>query len=178
MTRDVSTDAAGGQARVDCQFAEQRPLRPGHDRVDDSRGLGEVRREVLFRVAEVCGHYVRGASILVGERFDKDVLVGVLDAARPLEPEASGFRSRRVRERTHDLWPGVGVCWPDAELGGDEDQPATPGSTLPCATSTSASATVRSDLNSRPMRPANLTDAIPRTQPQSKVTVMLNHTHA
>ena len=85
---------------------------------------------------------------------------------------------RRLREQTRDVRPGVGVCCRHAELGGDEDQLATPGSTLPCATSTSGSATVRSDLNSRPMRAANLTDAIPRRQPQSKLAVMLSHTHA
>jgi hypothetical protein len=64
---------------------------------------------------------VRRPGGAVPERFDKDVLAGIIEAAGPVEPQAAWLAAGRLGEIGRDLRPPVGVLRPDLELGRDED---------------------------------------------------------
>jgi hypothetical protein len=89
--------------------------------VDDPRRLREVARQPLLRLIEVRGLDVRGAGLGVAERFDQDVLIRVVHAPGPVEPQAARFAVARLGELAGDLGPGVGVLGQYPELGCDED---------------------------------------------------------
>src|SRR6266571_3080581 len=97
------------------------PVVLGDRDVDDPGRLGQVRRQRLPRVLEVLGLDVRGPGRIVAEGLGQDVLVGVIHAARPVEPLAARLGPARLGEFAGYLWPPVGVLGLDAELGGDED---------------------------------------------------------
>jgi hypothetical protein len=58
-----------------------------------------VRRQGLLGLLEVVGLDVGGAGVAVAERFDQDVLLRMVDAAGPVEPQAArlGHDDRAVR---------------------------------------------------------------------------------
>src|SRR5262245_57405487 len=76
---------------VDAQLAELGPVGAGEGEVHDPGGLGEVGRELALSGPEVVGLHVRGARVVVGEGLDEDVLGGVVQAARPVEPQVAGL---------------------------------------------------------------------------------------
>jgi hypothetical protein len=83
-----------------------------------------VRGEVLLGPLEVVGLDVGGAGVAVAEGFDEDVLVGVVEGAGPVVPQAAGLVAGGGGELAGDLGPVVGVLGQHLELGGDEDHEA------------------------------------------------------
>ena len=61
------------------------------------------------------------AGALVGERLDEHVGAGLLDAARPLEPQVARLGERGLGELARDLGPAVGELGLHRELHVDED---------------------------------------------------------
>src|SRR5215213_2600927 len=110
----------------DRQLAQLRPVVLRDGEVDDPGGLGEVRGEVLLGLFEVVGLDVGGAGGVVAEGFDEHVLVGVVEGARPVEPQAAGLATGGGGELAGDLGPVVGVLGEHLELGGDEDHGGPP----------------------------------------------------
>src|SRR5215471_2601968 len=112
--------AVGG----DRHLAEFGPVVLRNGEVDDPWRLGEVRGQRLLRGLEVRGLHVRGPGVTIAERFDQHVLVRVVHASGPVEPQAARLIAARLGELPGDLGPGVGVLGQDPELGGDEDHGA------------------------------------------------------
>src|SRR4051794_17689374 len=95
-------------------------------------------RQLGLGPLEVVGLHV-GAGSVVLERLDQDVLLSVLQVARPVEPEVAGLGAGGLGEAARDLGPVVGVLGQDPEPGGDEDHGLTltqrsrsPAATLAC----------------------------------------------
>ena len=74
---------------------------------------------------------VRPARVAIAERFDEHVLVRVVQAARPVEPEAAGLGARGLGEGAADLGPAIAnsglichlavmkiICWTPGQRGG------------------------------------------------------------
>ena len=102
-------------------LAEQRPVVLLHRRVDDPRRLGQVRRQGLLGGPEVVGLHVRRTGVTITERLDQHVRRGVVDAARPVEPQAARFCPGGRGELGGDVGELVRVLGEDPELRGDED---------------------------------------------------------
>ena len=94
--------------------------------VDDPRRRGQVRRQLGCAALKWSDCTWAATGVVVAERLDEHVLGRVVEAARPVEPQAAGLGAGRLGERPADLGPAVGVLGPDPELGGDEDQRVTP----------------------------------------------------
>ena len=65
---------------LDSELPELAPAGALDRRVDDPRGLLEVRRELGPRPGEVVGLHVRGGRVVL-ERLEQDVLLRVVEAA-------------------------------------------------------------------------------------------------
>src|SRR3954453_18273707 len=134
LRTDVLGDPGDALVRgglVDPHLTELGPVAPGNLGVHDPGRLGEVAGQGVLRGPEVRRRHVRGSGVAVAEGLDQDVLRGVVEAARPVEPQEALLRARGLGELAGDLGPGVGVLGPDAELGGDEDQRDSSGSGAP-----------------------------------------------
>ena len=105
---------------LDRELAELRPVIARNREVDDPRRLDEVARQFRLRLGEMSRLHVCRCRI-VAERLDKHVLSRVVDAARPVEPQAPLLAAGRLRESARDRRPGVSVLRLDAELRGNED---------------------------------------------------------
>src|SRR5207344_1642222 len=115
----------GGTALpADGQLAELGPIVLGNGHVDDPGGLGQVWWQRLLRGLEVLGLDVRRPGVTVTEGLDQNVLVGVVHAPGPVEPQTARLGAARPGEVPDDLGPAVGVFRQDPELGGDEDHQA------------------------------------------------------
>jgi hypothetical protein len=80
-----------------------------------------VRRQILLGLAEVVGVHMFPGGVGVAERLDEHILIGVIETARPVEPEAAGLGAGGLGEGPGDFRPRVGVFAAHAELCGDED---------------------------------------------------------
>jgi hypothetical protein len=80
-----------------------------------------VWRELAPGSLEVIGIDVRPARVTISERLDEHVLVRVVQAARPIEPQAAGLGARRLGEDAADLGPAIGKLRLDQELRGNKD---------------------------------------------------------
>ncbi len=89
---------------------------------DDPRRRGQIGRQHALRGAEVVGLHVLCSRRAVPEGLDQRVRRRVLDAARPVEPQAAGLGPGRLGERPRHLEPGVGVLGLHREDRRDEDQ--------------------------------------------------------
>ena len=86
------------EASPDGHLAQLGPVVLRDLHVHDPRRLGQVRREGPLRRLEVVGLDVRGTRVVVAERLDQDVLGRVVEAAGPVEPQASGLGAGRPGE--------------------------------------------------------------------------------
>src|ERR1700722_7596544 len=91
---------------------------------------------------------MRNPSILVAERLQQHVLRRVLQAPRPVEPQAAGLVPSRRSEGGRDLRPPVGVFLTDLELRRNKDH--------------------QSSMSDRPA---------PRTSPRPNITAPEHHRH-
>src|SRR3954454_23127801 len=110
-----------GSGRLDRHLPQLGPAVLRDREVHDPRGLGQVRRQLAPRSPEVLGVDVRAARLVVPERLDEHVLGRVVEAPRPVEPQAARLGTGRLGEGLADRQPGVGVLGTDPELGGDGD---------------------------------------------------------
>src|SRR5260370_36733021 len=120
-TRRLRAAQAWCSAFGDGHLAEQGPVVLRDREVDDPRCVSQVRRQRLLRLLEVVGLDVRRPGVAVAEGLDQDVLLRVVQAAGPVEPQAARLAPGRLGELGGDLRPLVGVFWPDLELGRDKD---------------------------------------------------------
>ena len=83
---------------------------------------GQRVREVAHRGLEVIAVDVCGARVAVAERLDEDVLGGVIEAARPVEPEVALLGSGGGGERRDQFGSAVAVIRLRFESSDDDDQ--------------------------------------------------------
>ena len=81
------------------QLAEFGPVVLRDREVDDARRRDQVRRQGLLSGLEVVRLHMRRARFAVAEGLDEYVFGRVVDAAGPVEPQASGLAARRLGER-------------------------------------------------------------------------------
>src|SRR6266508_1529012 len=108
----------------DRELPERRPAVLRDLEVDDPRGFSQVVRQHFLRVAEMVGPHMRGAGVTVPERFDEHVFRGVVEAARPVEPEIARLGPGRRGEVGGDVRPPVRMFGEDPEPGGNKDHHA------------------------------------------------------
>src|SRR6516225_9718061 len=89
---------------------------------DDARRGRQRLREVAHRGLEVIAVDVCCACGAVAERLDEDVLGGVIEAARPVEPEVALLGAGGGGERRDQLGPAFAVIRLRFESSDDEDQ--------------------------------------------------------
>src|SRR5262249_32139692 len=94
-------------------------LRKRH--VDDAGRGDEVRWQLTLRRLEVLGTNVCRTRVTVAKSLDEHVFVRMLEAARPVEPQAAWLGARRRREGGRALGQTIRVLGTNGELGGDED---------------------------------------------------------
>src|SRR6266536_661995 len=103
------------------QLAESRPVVLRNRHVDDPGRLGKVRWQRFLRLPEVLGLDMGGPGRIVAKGLDQDILRTVLEAARPVEPQAARLAAGGPGELIDDLSPPVGMLREYSELGGDEN---------------------------------------------------------
>ena len=81
----------------------------------------QMRRQVPLGGVEVVRRDVRPGRVVVPERLDQHVLVRLVQAAGPVEPQAPRFCAGGLGEGLADGRPVLGVLGADGELRGDED---------------------------------------------------------
>src|ERR1022692_574785 len=105
-------------------LAEHGPAILRDRNADDPRSLHQVRWQRLLRGPEVLGLDMRGASRVIAESLDQNILAWVVHASGPVEPQAARLSPRRLGKRASDLRPPVGILWLHTELRSDEDHEA------------------------------------------------------
>ena len=89
--------------------------------IDYAGGFDEMDGETLLSRSEMLRAHMGSGGFAITERFHKYVLAGVIDAARPVEPETARLRAGRPGEVPHYFRPAVGVARLNPELRSDED---------------------------------------------------------
>jgi hypothetical protein len=114
----VQVQALGARDR---HLRQSRPFCPWDFDVDDVRHLGQQGGLLGDGRLEVVRCHVGGPCGCVAKRFQEDVLVRIIDTARPLEPEVAGLLPGGGREWSHLFHPALGVRRLHREFDDDED---------------------------------------------------------
>ena len=106
----------------DRHLPQLRPVVLVNRLTDDLRRRHEIGRQLQLGLLEVRGGDVGAARVTVAEGLDQDILGRVVQAARPVEPQAARLGPGGLGERAGDPRPVLGVLGLHPELRGDEDQ--------------------------------------------------------
>src|SRR5215813_2845717 len=77
---------------------------------------GQVARQRPLRLLEMLGLHMGHAGVSVLEGLDQDILARVVQASRPVEPQAARLGPGRLGEVTGDLRPPICVLGPHREF--------------------------------------------------------------
>lgn len=132
MTSSITAAIAASSSRSRLVDLHRRRLGPASridGLADDARRGRQRLREVAHRGLEVIAVDVCCACLAVAERLNEDVLGGVIEAARPVEPEVALLGAGGGGERRDQLGPAFAVIRLRFESSDDDDQRCLLGAT-------------------------------------------------